>query len=124
MKITDNRWLRNSFVWIIIMAAVLLLFFVFINRSPSAQPIAISQVVQDVNKGIVTKIEVHEDSSEIKVCYDPATTCHDYKTSLKEPQDSIYDVLQRAGVSADKLNGSAHNSPIIQVEPAQAWGNY
>ena len=46
MKMSDNKWLRNSFVWIIIMAAMLLLFFVFMRQSPNPQDIPISQVVK------------------------------------------------------------------------------
>ncbi len=118
---TDNRWLRNSFVWIIIMAAILLLFFVFVNRPPTNEEIPISQVAQDVNAGKVTKIEAREDSSEITVCYDAPDSCKNFKTSLKEPQDSIYGVLEKAGVSKDRLLGP--DAVVIEVEPAQSWGS-
>jgi cell division protease FtsH len=118
MKMSENRWLRNSFVWIIIMAAILLLFFVFVNRPPTNEVIPISQVAREVNEGIVRKIEAREDSSQIRVCYDEA--CKNFKTSLKEPQNSIIDVLQRAGVPSDKILSP---NLIIEVQPAQSWGS-
>ena len=115
---SENRWLRNSFVWIIIMAAILLLFFLFVSRPPSNDVISISQVARDVSDGKVRKIEAREDSSQIKVCYDEP--CKDYKTSLKEPQDSIFAVLERAGVPKDKILSPTLE---IRVEPAQSWGS-
>ncbi len=119
MKMTDNKWLRSSFVWVIIMAAILVLFFVFVSRTPPSQEIAISQVAKDVNGGLVTKIIAHEDGGDIKVCYDADPACRNFKTSLIQPQDSIYTVLKNAGVSQDKLS-----TVTVDVEAAQAWGNY
>ncbi|HST04314.1 MAG TPA: ATP-dependent zinc metalloprotease FtsH [Chloroflexia bacterium] len=116
---SDNKWLRSSFVWVIIMAAILVLFFVFVSRTPPSQEIPISQVVKDVNNSQVTKITAHEDSGDIKVCYDDATTCHNYKTSLIQPQSDIYTVLKNAGVDETKLA-----AVTVEVEAAQAWGSY
>ncbi|MEP6774797.1 MAG: ATP-dependent metallopeptidase FtsH/Yme1/Tma family protein, partial [Chloroflexota bacterium] len=116
---TDNKWLRSSFVWVIIMAAILVLFFVFVSRTPPSQEIAISQVAKDVNQKLVTKIIAHEDSGDIKVCYDSDAACRNYKTSLIQPQDSIYTVLKNAGVSPDNMA-----LVTVDVEAAQAWGNY
>lgn len=119
MKMTDNKWLRSSFVWVIIMAAILVLFFVFVSRTPPSQEIPISEVATAVNNKQVTKIIAHEDSGDIKVCYDAGSACLNYKTSLIQPQDSIYTVLKNAGVSADKL------APVtVEVQAAQAWGSY
>jgi len=46
----DNKWLRNSFVYLIIMVAVLALFFTFLGGGgdKSNQTVPISQVIQDV----------------------------------------------------------------------------
>jgi cell division protease FtsH len=115
---TENRWLRNSFVWIIVMAAILLLFFVFVSTPKSNREIAISDVIRDVNAGKVTKIEAVEGSGNIKVCYNDPSTCTDFKTSLKEPLDTVYAVLNDAGVPQDKINAIQ-----VQVKPAEQWGS-
>ena len=54
---SENKWLRNSFVWIIIMAAMLLIFFMFLNRGTQTTEIPISQVVADIRAGNVAKIK-------------------------------------------------------------------
>jgi len=118
MKMTENRWLRNSFVWIIVMAAILLLFFVFVSTPKDRHEIAISQVVKDVSAGTVKSIEATEGSGNIKICYDDPATCANYKTSLKEPLDTVYSVLKDAGAPQDKIDAVQ-----IQVKPAEQWGS-
>jgi len=100
------------------MAAILLLFFVFVSTPKDRHEIAISQVVKDVSAGTVKSIEATEGSGNIKICYDDPATCANYKTSLKEPLDTVYSVLKDAGAPQDKIDAVQ-----IQVKPAEQWGS-
>src|SRR5436853_2560767 len=81
-KMADNKWLRNSFVWVIIMVAMLVLFFTFVNQPRSNTEIPISQVVADVKAGKVSKIITHKESDNITICYDSACTPSEQKTAI------------------------------------------
>src|SRR6476646_10872233 len=108
----DNKWLRNSFVWVIIMVAMLVLFFTFVGQKPSNNQETISQVVTDVKAGKVEKIIAHEETNDITVCYD--NSCTTTKTSVKDGTDSLQKYLIEAGVAADKV-------PAIEVQKAAQW---
>jgi cell division protease FtsH len=113
---TDNKWLRNSFVWVIIMVAMLVLFFTFVGQRTSSTQIPISQVIQDVKSGQVTEIQTHEENNDITVFYgDPNKVPP--KTSVKEPNADLQKYLIDAGVLPEKL-------PKITVEKAAQWGSY
>lgn len=115
---TDNKWLRNSFVWVIIMVAMLVLFFTFISNRPATQDIPISQVVAEAKAGKIPKIITHEDSNTITICSD--LDCKGAtRTSQKESEDSLDAVLSRAGVLSPDKGG-----PVISVEKASSLGNY
>jgi cell division protease FtsH len=119
MKMSDNKWLRNSFVWIIIMAAMLLLFFVFMRQSPNAQEIPFSQVVSEVKSGNVLRIVSQEESNKITVCDTKDCKNGLIQTSTKEPTVAgMYDYLKSAGVSQDELD-----KITIEVQPAAQWGS-
>jgi cell division protease FtsH len=113
---TDNKWLRNSFVWVIIMVAMLVLFFTFVGQRNPNQTIGISKVADDVKQGRVAKIVVHEESNELTVYYGTGPNA-EQKTSVKEPNASVIEVLTQYGVDKDKL-------PEITVEKAPSWGSY
>src|SRR5262249_33789836 len=103
---TDNKWLRNSFVWIIIMVGMLVLFFTFVSQKGATQQISMSEVVQNVKDGTVKQIVGHEESNELTVCY--VSTCDSpnalKKTAIKESGNvTIQEYLKNAGVDVSKL---------------------
>src|SRR5437867_7138119 len=113
MKMTDNKWLRNSFVWVIIMVAMLVLFFTFVQQRTPNEPIPISKVADAAKAGELVKIVAHEESNDITVYYKNNTV----KTSVKEGNTDVQKYLLDRGVPQDKL-------PEIVVEKAPTWGNY
>ena len=52
----DNKWLRNSFVYVIIMVAVLVLLFAVLQPGQKPPEMSITQVVQAVKAGEVSSI--------------------------------------------------------------------
>ncbi len=114
----DNKWLRNSFVWVIIMVAMLVLFFTFVSQRPSSQQIPISQVVADVSAGKVTKIITHEDSNDITVCYDPGCTATEQKTSIREGTTDMQKYLLEGGAPPERVR-----AVVIDSQRAAQWGS-
>src|SRR5690349_4794325 len=96
----DNKWLRNSFVYVIIMVAVLVLLFAVLNPGKQQQEMSISQVVAAVRAGEVDTIIAHEDSNEIDIKFKDASK--PMSTATKEPQQSVAEILTAQGIAADK----------------------
>jgi len=109
----DPRWLRNSFIYLLILVAVIAIFFtVFPPASPS-QPMDLSTVIDSAKKGQVDRIEVQGDSLKV-VMLNKETY-----TSRKESSASIYDLLEKAGVKTSG-EGAVH---VAVKEPSQ-FGNW
>ena len=111
----DNKWLRNSFVYVIIMVAVLVLLFAVLNQNGKPPQMKISDVVAAVRAGEVESITSHEDSNEIEIRFKDVSK--GVKTSIKENQDSIQTTLKNAGLDPKLW-------PTIEVEKASSWGSW
>src|SRR5690242_13913416 len=113
----DNKWLRNSFVYVIIMVAVLVLLFAFLNPKTSDTTISISQVAKDIQRGDVESLKTQADSDQILVKYKQG---HQPLTAVSnKEQGNLTDSLTALGVTKDQL--AAVN---ISVEPASSWGSW
>lgn len=108
----DNRWLKNSFVYLIILVAALALFFNYFNNAQGqAEERGIYQVLADAKAGRVEKIEAQSGNTEILVTY------RDTRTKVRsriESNDSVTMLLVQAGVPLDAVN--------VEVRAAPAWG--
>jgi len=96
----DSKWLRNSFVYLILLVAVVALFFTAFPTGPGKndhQPISISQVAAEVRAGSVRKIKVSEDKLDIEYL-DKRTD-----TSRKDPSSSLTQQLRDYGVTPEQL---------------------
>jgi len=69
----DNKWLRNSFVYVIIMVAVLVLLFAVLQPGKQQQEMSISEVVAAARGGEIDTITAHEDSNEIDIKFRDAS---------------------------------------------------
>jgi cell division protease FtsH len=113
----DNKWLRNSFVYVIIMVAVLVLLFAFLNPKNSDTTISISQVAKDIQRGDVESLKTQAESDQVLVKYKAG---HQPLTAITNKEaGSLTDTLTALGVSKDQL--AAVN---ISVEPASSWGSW
>lgn len=108
----DNRWLKNSFVYLIILVAALALFFnYFSNAQNSVKEKGIYAVLEDAKAGKIEHIEAQTGSNDIEVFYkDSGDKVH----SRLETNDSITTLLVQSGVSLDKVD--------VKVLSAPAWG--
>ncbi len=114
----DNKWLRNSFVYVIIMVAVLVLLFAWLNPRTQEASVTLTQLAKQVSLGQVDTIQLSADSDQVLVTYKEG---HTPKTSVatKESQTSFTQQMENLGVTADQLN-----SLNLKVEPASSWGNW
>lgn len=112
---TNNRWLRNSFVYLILVVAVAALFFTAFPQGADRETtnISISGLAQGVREGSISKVVVAEDQLQVEY--------HDKRraTSRKEPSGTISQQLRDYGVTHEQLE--AVN--IVVVGPSQ-FGNW
>ena len=89
--VMNSRWMRNSFVYLLIIVAVVAIFFTFFRAPSGTQEIPLSQVIQMAKDKQIRTIEINEDSLRV---VDTAGRAY---RSRKESSASIFDMLQNAG---------------------------
>src|SRR3990167_5707989 len=107
----DPRWLRNSFIYLLVLVAVVAIFFTLFPPSPPGREIGLSEVLAMAKTNQVQKIEVQGDTLL-------ATKSDGEKVrSRKEPSASVFDIMGKAGIDL-----AANKVPIEVREPSQ-FGN-
>ena len=113
MNNTNNPWMRNSFIYFLILVAVGALFFQVFQQPRQPTPVPISKIALDVQNGLVKKIA--SAGNVLTVTYDIGTTA----TSAKANRDvSVEETLKNLGVPPDKMS----EVEIVYEQPAQ-WGD-
>ena len=114
----SSRWMRNSLIYLLIIVAVIAIFFTLFSQPlGGSQEISINEVVALTARGDVAAIEVRGDNLDI------LTVSGESLTSRKEQGEgtSIVDILERSGVDLVTTNveisvkGSSGLSSIISV---------
>src|SRR4051812_27621327 len=96
-----SRWMRNSFVYLLILVAVIAIVFAFFRPSSgSSSKEDLSSVIRDAKAGSVQKIEVSD--NDLKVTVQEGDTKRTY-TSRKESSASLVEVLQQNQVDWTKI---------------------
>jgi cell division protease FtsH len=112
----DNRWLKNSFVYLIILVAALALFFQYFGQSNSqSNEMGIAQVIAEARAGRVTEIQAQAGDEQIIV----TTRDGEFRSRL-ESRDSVMSLLAQYDVPITAADGS--QSIKVNVAPAPAWG--
>src|ERR671931_320559 len=96
----DKKWLRNSFVYLIILVAIIALVFTVFQPGPGRgeQPLSLTQVAAMIKRGEVKTIEVNDDKLNIQL----ASVGN--ASALKERGESLPQTLQPFGVTPDDLS--------------------
>lgn len=109
-----SGFVKNSFVYLLIVAAVAaLVLSVFSNQAPQEQ-LDISDLATQIKNGQVDAITIQEDGTLI-IEYINQTE----DRSRKEPGVSFFDTMGSLGVSEETLS-----EIDITVEPKNPWGNW
>ncbi len=112
----SSRWMRNSLIYLLIIVAVIAIFFTLFSQPlGGSQEISINEVVALTARGDVAAIEVRGDNLDI------LTVSGESLTSRKEEGASIVEILERSGVDPVTTNveisvkGSSGLSSIIGI---------
>jgi cell division protease FtsH len=108
-----SRWLRNSFIYLLILVAVIAIVVSFFRPSSGTESKDLSEVIELGRQGKVESIEAQGDSLTIHLKGDQRT----YK-SRKESDSSIVEILKASGVDV----GGADGVSVKVKEPSQ-FGN-
>jgi cell division protease FtsH len=105
----SGRWFRNSFIYLLILVAVIAIVFSLFGQGDGDPKQDFSQVVEDARAGKIQEIEVDGNSLNV--------TLKDDQTyeSRKEDGQSLYETLQQAGV--DPI-------PDISVKEPSRFGDW
>jgi cell division protease FtsH len=105
----DSRWLRNSFIYLLILVAVIAIFFTVFPPTQPSQNIDMATVLDMARKQQISKIEVQGDALTI---YQPNN--RDRFTSRKEPNTSLVQIFEREGIPVGQ-----DGVQIVVKEPSQ-----
>ncbi|MCL4459730.1 MAG: ATP-dependent zinc metalloprotease FtsH [Chloroflexi bacterium] len=111
----DSKWLRNSFVYLLILVALMALFFSAFppNGGKEAQTMMVSDLVQEVRSGQVKKVIVEGDNVTVE------RTDGSKATLRKESNVTVYELLREAGVPQDQLQKIQY-----EVKKPAEFGNW
>ena len=110
----NSRWMRNSFIYLIILVAVVLVVIMFFSPSSSSREIALSEVIAEAQQGNVESIEVKGDNLTVQL-----RTQEEPVSSRKEKDASIEQILRDNGVPI----GAGEGAVEIRVEGPSSFGN-
>jgi cell division protease FtsH len=110
----DKRWLRNGFVWIILIIAVIALWVTFFSRDGGDEYISMSQVATQIQEGRVERLLITEGSNTVTVEYKNAE--EKAAKSRIDGDASIYQALEAYDIPASAVP--------IEVKGASSWGNW
>ena len=89
----NSRWMRNSFIYLLVIVAVIAIFFTLLSEPlGGSREVPINQVVSMAAKGQLDSIEVRGDKLSVM------TTSGESLTSRKEEGASVVEILGNAGV--------------------------
>ena len=109
-----GRWLRNSFIYLLILVAIVaIVFTVFQGGGSGRVKQDVTTFVQEVSKGNVSDIKVDDTNVTYKLNDDPD---HGYKTEL-EKGDTLRQVLVDTGIKPEDF-------PKYEIKDPSPWTNY
>ena len=110
----SSGWMRNGFVYFLILVAVIALFFSVFSPQATPASVDLSTLVQKINDGSVERLVVNGD--DVKVYYKGS---REPVSVRKEHNSDLVQTLVNMGVSKEKIVAAA-----IEVERPSDWGNW
>ncbi|MBA2595414.1 MAG: ATP-dependent zinc metalloprotease FtsH [Chloroflexota bacterium] len=112
----EQRWIRSSLVWIVLIVAVVAMWAMFVGNDGASSSRSIGQVAQEVRDGKVQQLTQAEGSREVQVEYAPEAGRRNAVTTIPADTD-LLSVLGNYGIDPAALP-----SGLIVFEPASRWG--
>ena len=114
----DTKRLRNGFVWIVLVVAVVALWFTLVGGEGGPTQRSIGNVVAELRDDKVAKLTQAEDSGNVVVQYVPEAGRRDAVMTMP-PGADLLTVLKTYGVDPATLPPG-----LIEFEPASRWGGW
>ncbi|MGN6032246.1 MAG: ATP-dependent zinc metalloprotease FtsH, partial [Thermomicrobiales bacterium] len=109
----NRKWLRNGFVWVGLILALMVAWFVFFDRKADLPSVDFnSTVIADIKAGKVDHLVTTEGSNTVEVHYKDSDT--PTSESRLPPNTNVVEVLTGAGLEA--------NAVPVEVKPASNLG--
>jgi cell division protease FtsH len=112
----SSRWLRNSFIYLLILVAVVAIVFSFFRSSDSAKNLTFSEVVAAGREGKLQSVEVSGENLNVKLKNDPAK----YTSRIGKNTD----IEQTLKDNQVQIGGSSDSSVDIKYKQPSAYGNW
>src|SRR5687768_1611696 len=112
----EQRWIRGSLIWIVLIVAVLAMWATFVGNDGSPTVRSIGQVAQEVRDGKVQQLVQAEGSREVQVKYRQEAGLRNAVTTIPAETD-LLSVLENYGINAAELPPG-----LLEFEPASRWG--
>jgi cell division protease FtsH len=111
---TENKWLRNGFVWIVLLIAVIALWFAFMGGGSDTQSRSWSELAEQIQAGQVDYLEMTEGSSQVTAIYHSDSEAP-AETRLP-PDVSINEQLTAFGIDPSTVT--------VNTDSSSNWGAY
>ncbi len=108
----DSTKLRNGFVYLLILVAIIAILWSYRSQAPQPDELAISEVAAEIREGNVKEITVDDDGRKLTVTLKDDSTA----ISQKEPSTTLEEVLALYGIDAAQLEASK-----IRIEETSDW---
>jgi cell division protease FtsH len=109
----QRKWLRSGIVWLVLIGAVIALWFTFANGNRDASKVDFNTtVISQIRAGEVEKLVAKEGDSKVMVHYKDDSP--GVAESRLPPDTNVIEVLEAAGLAPDAVP--------IEVEGASRWG--
>src|ERR687895_1393343 len=112
----EQRWIRGSLIWIVLIVAVLAMWATFVGNDGAPTVRSIGQVAQEVRDGKVQQLVQAEGSREVQVKYRQEAGLRNAVTTIPAETD-LLSVLENYGINAAELPPG-----LLEFEPASRWG--
>jgi cell division protease FtsH len=109
-----NQRNQSYIVYILLIIGILVLVFINLQNNSQPEVLTINKLAQDIQAGLVKKIDVSGDNNTLTVTYNDGTQ----RTSTKESETTLVNQLLSLGVTSDKLSS---DKIAIQVEQPSSW---
>jgi len=111
---TDNKWLRNGFVWIVLIIAVVAIWYTWLNGSGSPQSVNFDAVAADIKAGKVHELDTKQGSNDITVHYIGSDTTK--VTRLPPGNLNVWQALGYFGINPDQVE--------VKANAGSSWGSW
>ncbi|MFA7296546.1 MAG: ATP-dependent zinc metalloprotease FtsH [Dehalococcoidia bacterium] len=107
----NSRWIRNSFIYLIILGGIALVVVMFFRPPAGSREVPISQVISQAKAGNVEKVTVSEDTLTVKLKGEQEEV-----RSRKETSSSVEEILRQNGIA---VGSSTNQVEVVVKGPSQ-----